>query len=97
MSDINPLIKKLCSFADSAENCFDVYLGEHRQKLCELEEYQLEYLVLLREKCAKVSSITTFTRDELDSLINSGLFENDGIFSEISNGFNIADSFFGVI
>lgn len=90
----NYFISILSDYAGKKENCFDEYLSQRKDKISKLTDHQLSFLIESREKCAMASRYTSFTREDLQQCLDEGTLEPNGLFAQVCDSFEVADSFF---
>ena len=90
----NYFLSILSDYAGKKENCFDEYLSQRKNKLSKLTDHQLSFLVESREKCAAASRYASFSREDLQQCMDEGTLEPNGLFAQVCDSFEVADSFF---
>ncbi len=90
----NYFLSILSDYAGKKENCFDDYLSQKEAMLSNLTEYQLSFLIESREKCAAASRYASFSREDLQQCLDEGTLEPNGLFAQVCDSFEVADSFF---
>lgn len=87
-------LSMLSEYAGKKENCFDEYLSKRESQLSMLSEHQLSFLMESREKCAQASRYALFSREDLLQCLEEGTLEPNGLFAQVCDSFEVADSFF---
>lgn len=90
----NYFLSILSDYIRKNENCFDDYLSKRAAQLSNLTEYQLSFLIESREKCAMANRYASFSREDLQNCLDEGTLEPNGLFAQVCDSFEVADSFF---